>query len=130
MKLIYLMILNFTNGSDCGENETLSKFPKDIFCCEGSKGPDHWLNDAKKVRRLAPNVCMSLGKDKLMPTPRCVCDPDFVHVNGVCRSFDACTEIIEEKSKKSFENLFATNSTKRVKFEKLFTVLFILLKIF
>ena len=127
------MILKFTNGYDCGENETLSKFPKDIFCCESSTGPDHWLksgNDAKKVRRLAPNVCMSLGKDKLMPTPRCVCDQDFVHVNGVCRSFDVCTEIIEEKSKKSFKNLFATNSTQRIELEKLFAVLFILLKIF
>ena len=125
--------MEFANGFNCSENETLSKFPKDIFCCEGGSGADPWIRrgqDVEKVRRLAPNVCLSLGKDKLMPTPRCVCDQDFVHVNGVCHSFDVCPEIMEENSEKSFKNLFATNSTKRLESEILFAVFFILLKIF
>ena len=63
------LVMKFTNGHGCAENETFVEIPQFAICCDGkSLGPS-------MVRPLTTNVCLSRPStgSKMAPGPGCAC---------------------------------------------------------
>ena len=63
------LMMKFTNGHGCAENETFVEIPQFAICCDGS------LSGPSMVERLATNVCLSRPSagSKMAPGPGCAC---------------------------------------------------------
>ena len=64
------LMMKFTNGNGCAENESFVEIPQFAICCEGNfLGPS-------TIRRLTENVCLSRPSigSKMAPAPGCACN--------------------------------------------------------
>ena len=64
------LMMKFTKGNGCAENESFVEIPQFAICCEDN------LFGPSTIRRLTQNVCLSRPSfgSKMAPRPRCACN--------------------------------------------------------